>query len=262
MHSTGGAAEGASVVLDAGGTSLKHVVDSSGYFGFEDVEVGQHTVTITEPGYAPATRTVRVGASNGDLDGPVVIETLFPAGVVKGVVRSGGVGLVGVTVSANDTSTVTGFDGSYVLSGVLTGPTNVTFSKASYVSAVLGVSVSQGATSTLDASLAHPKAGCVISRSPSAGTVTYKRKKGSAKFTLKATLTGIYGPYAGSPVWLQYSSNGKTGWKNIKLSTNSAGVVSRTITAKKKATTYYRWYTPATSAHTAAQSKNQKVVVK
>jgi hypothetical protein len=261
QRAEGGAAQGATAVLDAGGPSNEVLVDVDGHFIFSgNVTPGEHTVTISHAGY---TTVVRSGIVAGFDSNAVIIETLFPAGTVKGVVRSAGVGLAGVTVSASDATTTTAADGSYVLPGVAAGAADITFGKPTYVSAVLGVSVSQGATSTLDATLVHPKTACAITRSPKQSTLTYKRKKGSAKFTLSATLSGAYGRFGASPVYLQYSSNGKTGWKSFpKQTTNANGVASKAIVVKKKSTKYYRWYTPSTSAHAASYSVKQKVVVK
>jgi hypothetical protein len=102
-----------------------------------------------------------------------------------------------------------------------------------------------------------------ITRSPSAGKLTYKRKKGKAKFTLKARMLDQFAlPVKSTKVYLQTSSNGRS-WKNsYTLYTNSTGWLSKTITAKKKGTKYYRWYRPASTTNTSAQSGAQKVVVK
>jgi YVTN family beta-propeller protein len=101
-----------------------------------------------------------------------------------------------------------------------------------------------------------------ISRSPSKSSVTYKRKKKVAKFTLSATLSDASGRVAGAVVWLQKSSNGKK-WSNLyKLKTNASGKASKAFSVKKKGTTYYRWSVPATAWDKAGLTGKQKVVVK
>jgi hypothetical protein len=102
-----------------------------------------------------------------------------------------------------------------------------------------------------------------ITRSPSASKVTYKRKKGKAKFTLKARMLDQFAlPVKSTKVYLQTSSNGRK-WKNsYTLNTNASGWVSKTITVKKKGTKYYRWYRPKTTTNTSAQTGAQRVIVK
>ena len=63
-------------------------------------------------------------------------------------------------------------------------------------------------------------------------------------------------------MWLQSSSNGKK-WKNAyRLVLGASGGVAKTVSAKKKSTTYYRWSVPETAAHFAGVSSNFKVIVK
>jgi hypothetical protein len=102
-----------------------------------------------------------------------------------------------------------------------------------------------------------------ISRSPSASKVTYKRKKGKVKFTLKARMLDQFSlPVKSTRVYLQMSSNGRT-WKNTySLYTNSTGWATKTITAKTKSAKYYRWYRSATATNTSAQTSAQRVVIK
>lgn len=102
-----------------------------------------------------------------------------------------------------------------------------------------------------------------FSRSPSASKLTYKRKKGKVKFTLKARMLNQFAlPVKSTKVYLQTSSNGRS-WKNsYTLHTNASGWASRTITAKKKGTKYYRWYRPKTTTNTSAQTGSQRVVIK
>jgi hypothetical protein len=102
-----------------------------------------------------------------------------------------------------------------------------------------------------------------FTRSPSASKLTYKRKKGKAKFTLKAKMLNQFAlPVKSTKVYLQTSSNGRS-WKNTyTMYTNSTGSLTKTITAKKKGTKFYRWYRPKSTTNTSAQTGAQKVVIK
>ena len=102
-----------------------------------------------------------------------------------------------------------------------------------------------------------------ISPTPAAAKLTYKRKKGVAKFTLGARFTSQVGlPIKSVSVYLQTSSNGKKWKSTYSLSTNSNGASSKTISAKKKGVTYYRWYRAASSTSKSATSSTQKVTIK
>jgi hypothetical protein len=103
-----------------------------------------------------------------------------------------------------------------------------------------------------------------ITRSPSASKLTYKRKKGKVTFKLKAKMLNQFAlPVAKrTKVYLQTSSNGRS-WKNTyTMYTDSTGSLTKTITAKKKGTKYYRWYRPKSTTNTSAQTGAQKVVIK
>jgi hypothetical protein len=102
-----------------------------------------------------------------------------------------------------------------------------------------------------------------ITRSPAASSVTYKRKGGTARFTLGAGLRDSRGALpAGVLVYLQKSTNGKTWSKRLTLRTDRKGRVAAKLTVKKKGAAYYRWSVPKSKYDAAAVSKRQKVVVK
>ncbi len=99
-------------------------------------------------------------------------------------------------------------------------------------------------------------------RWPTASSVTYKRKKGTAKFTLWARVN--VGPYYAPlvPVKLQVSKNGKS-WDTVSTrTTNSDGWASKTLTVRTKRTRYYRWVVPETRDYKSRTTTRQKVVVK
>jgi hypothetical protein len=102
-----------------------------------------------------------------------------------------------------------------------------------------------------------------IKRAPAASKLTYKRKKGVAKFTLSGRFTNQFGlPIKGLRVILQTSKNGKKWKSTYAITTNSNGTASKAFKVKKKGTTYYRWYRVASSTMTKALSGTQKVVIK
>ena len=102
-----------------------------------------------------------------------------------------------------------------------------------------------------------------IAKSPNKSRVTYKRKRGVARFTLSAVVK-IWGQAAvGRTVYLQSSKNGRS-WKNTyKLKTSSKGRAAKLFKVKTKSVRYYRWYVPAKSlSNLKTYSKSTKVTVK
>lgn len=188
-------------------------------------------------------------------------------GKVIGKVTWNGAALSGVTVKVGSRPAVTtASNGTYSVGTLPPGTYNVTFSKSGYVSKTLtGVGVGWASTATRNMALARTVVKPTIARSPSSSKVTYKRKRGVAKFTLSAKVKGWGGlPITGRYVYLQTSKNGKTGWKNTyKIKTSSAGKASKYLKIKKKSVKYYRWYVPAKAGvNTSAYTSKQKVTVK
>jgi uncharacterized protein YkwD len=185
------------------------------------------------------------------------------SGALAGVVSAGGVPLAGASVMLGSMGAVTtGADGSYQVPNVQPGTYAVVFWKPGYLSqTVYSVSIAQEATSTLNAALVFRP---TIARSPSASGLTYRRRRGVARWTLSATFSGVGGArLAGQRVYLQISKNGRTGWKNVCwLTTNSSGRVSRALSARRRSAAYYRWYVGATVASASTATGAQKVTVK
>jgi 5-hydroxyisourate hydrolase-like protein (transthyretin family) len=128
--------------------------------------------------------------------------------------------------------------------------------------AVTHFQVASNATTWLNAALTPVKVTPTIARTPKASSLTYKRKRGVARFTLSAKLSDVRGVVTGTYVKLQKSTNGKT-WRTVStLKTNSSGKVSKAFSVRKKSTTYYRWYSVATAYDYAVKTGKQKVVVK
>jgi hypothetical protein len=110
----------------------------------------------------------------------------------------------------------------------------------------------------------YPAIAPSVTKSPTPSTLTYRRKKGVARWTLAAMLRWPGGAaQPGQRVYLQSSANGRTKWKTLyRLTTNSGGKVSRTLSSKKRATTYYRWYVQPSPRTAATIVGKQKIVVK
>jgi hypothetical protein len=260
----GGPATLATVTIVGPSGPQTQLVDGSGYFYFGNLPLGLYSVTISDPGYRGVVHgDLLVGSVNSSVWQTTTLDVLAPVGNVSGRVTCGGAGVGGATVSAGEVLTITAADGSYMLAGVDAGSAHATFSKAGFVSQELPVFVTQGATNLLNASLNYEQTGCTIARSPDKSSLSYKRRKGSVKFTLQATLSGPYWKFVAAPAYLQTSSNGKSRWKTAyQLKTNAAGVATKAFTARSKSTKYYRWYAPSTAMHAATYSGKQKVVVK
>jgi len=103
-----------------------------------------------------------------------------------------------------------------------------------------------------------------IARSPNKNTVTVRRRKHVARWTLSAKLRDKDGTLiAGVRVYLQTSKNGKSRWSNTyRLKTNTNGQVSKKFSTRKRGTRYYRWYVPASPGYNKVYSARQKVQVK
>ena len=127
---------------------------------------------------------------------------------------------------------------------------------------VTHLQVASAAVRTIEATMQPVELKLTIKRSPSASSITHTRKSGVAKFTLSAVLTDARGFVMGGPVWLQKSTTGKTWTTLYKLKTNSSGKASKSLSIKKKGTTYYRWHAPETLWDEVSSTTKQKVVIK
>lgn len=103
-----------------------------------------------------------------------------------------------------------------------------------------------------------------VARSPKKWTVTVKRKKKVARYTLSAVVRDTDGTLVGGArVYLQVSKNGKTKWKKAAtLRTNAAGKVAKQFKSRKKSKLYYRWYVPVGVGYNKVYSGRQRVIVK
>jgi hypothetical protein len=164
--SAGAAIAGAT--LSVGGTSLTATTDASGNYRLDGVPAGTQTVTATAAGFLSRAQTVSVTAgATATLTftlSPVVValppplppRVLPTTGTVTGrVTTSGGTGIGGATVTVSGTtlSATTSSLGTYTISGVPAGSRSLTASAAGFLSRSQAVSVTAGATVTLNFTL-------------------------------------------------------------------------------------------------------------
>jgi hypothetical protein len=183
-----------------------------------------------------------------------------------GVVTWAGRPLAGVRVAPAGyyTPATTIASGAYAKTGIVShfGGNVVTYSKPGYNSRVLSMTISAGTTKTQNAALTITPSLWPI---PAASSKTYKRKGGKVKYTLACIVKGV-GRIAvpGVKVYLQRSSNGRTGWKRIgTYASNSSGRVACNFTSKKRSRFYYRWAVATQSGVTATpKSGKRRIIVK
>ncbi|HET6351590.1 MAG TPA: carboxypeptidase-like regulatory domain-containing protein, partial [Coriobacteriia bacterium] len=234
-----------------GGYSIANMLPGTRSVTFSKAGYVSQTVSVSVPSGAAATRDIALARTTGSIVGKVTYLGAPLAGVI--------VTLPGVA------STTTGADGGYAIDGLAPGSYSASFSKDLYVAKTLPVTVVADAAAAGSTEMARVIAKSTIVKKPAASSVTYKRKKGVAKFKLSASFTGWGAtPLAGRIVYLQTSKNGKTGWKNTyKLTTGATGVASKSFKVKTAKTVYYRWSIGAgAEMNFANKSSKTKVRVK
>ena len=150
--STAAALAGATVSYSGGSTTT----DSSGNYTLSNVPAGSVSVTASLTGFASQTSSVTVSSgATSTLNFSLAPSNSSP-GTISGRVTnsSTGAALAGATVSYSGGSTTTDSSGNYTLSNVDVGTVSVTASLTAFTSQTNAVTVSSGATSTLNFSLA------------------------------------------------------------------------------------------------------------
>jgi hypothetical protein len=181
-----------------------------------------------------------------------------------GTVTFKGAPLAGVSVTVDGYSThTTILNGGYAMSGIVPGSHMLIISKPGFMDGGALVTTGGGSEVEQDWALStYPS----LTRSPSQSTKTYTRKHGKAVYTLSAIVKGIGSvPVGGVKVYLQRSTNGRTGWKNSggAISSSVAGRVAKTFTSTKRSTYYYRWSVPTqTGVLVTPHTSTQKIIVK
>ena len=269
--------------LALGGNLISNVVPLSGLTNLSHLYLGGNDIWDASPlaGLSPtyadlslnwldftpgstASQTVDAWIAHGATPSNLTWLPQKTGGVLVGSVSSSvGGPLSGARVALSfGPSATTGSSGSYLLPIVPSVAETITISKPYYSSYTTTLSIDPDTSHTVNAVLTPVQLPLGMKRSPNGSSVSYKRKKGVAKFTLSVTLTDARGAVAGKYVWLQKSSNGKK-WSNLyRLTTNASGKASKAFSAKKKSTTYYRWSAPVTPYDRAGATSKQKVVVK
>jgi len=135
MGIVSGAPQGTTVTL-SGSAASTTTTNSIGYYQFTGLSSsGSYTVTASFPGYtfSPATKSVTISSANATNQDFTVIDTYGIAGTVK----SGGVGVSGVTITLVNsagvaTTTTTDANGVYSAVGLAAGTYTVSASKTDY----------------------------------------------------------------------------------------------------------------------------------
>jgi phosphatidylinositol-3-phosphatase len=165
---TGAAIAGATVSFSGGSTTT----DSSGAYSFNTVPPGTYSVTASGNGFTSQTNSVTVSSgATATLDFHLTASS--SPGAITGHVTnaSTGAAIAGATVSFSGGSTTTDSSGAYSFSNVAPGTYNVTASQAGFNSQTGSVTVSSGATSTLNFQLsAAPSPGAFMGHVTNAST--------------------------------------------------------------------------------------------
>ena len=217
--SSGTAIAGATVSTSTGGYTTTS--GTGGSYTLANVTPGTYTVTASKTGYvSQSVNSVSVSVMQTT---PVDFSLSLNSGTITGTVISGGVGLVGATVSTTSggytTTTTTG--GAYSLSTVAPGTYSVTASKTGYVSATnTNVSVSVGSATTSSFTL-----------TPQPGSITGYVRDSSSAVISGATVSTSTGGYTTTS-----AANGSYTLSNVtpgsySVTVSKTGFVSQTNSA-------------------------------
>lgn len=197
--STGQPLGGVSVVIS--GTSFIVVTDSTGAFSLADIPQGSYQIQFSIIGYTSSAASVTVTAGSIKDIGNVSLKST--TGIIKGTITGANGPLEGALITVTGTfvgSTLTGADGSFIITGVAPGGVTITVSKAGYTPATGVGTVSAGGVLFF-----NPLLQTAPPDSPTTGTVTGKAVDAQ---------TGL--PLGGVSVVLQTDPT-------INAQTNSAG---------------------------------------
>ena len=146
--------------MGVGKRGVRTSAAAAGRSRFETVSVGELTVTVMAPGFPSRSQSVSVapgGTTSLDFAlAALVIPRVPLSGTVTGQVTSGtGAAIAGATVSVPGTSlsATTDESGNYRLTGVAAGDQSLTVTVAGFLDQTRTVSVTAGATTTLNFSL-------------------------------------------------------------------------------------------------------------
>ncbi len=150
--SSGAVISGASVGF-GGGTAT---TNSSGVYTLTGVPVGTVQLVASASGFQSVTQSVTVTGGGTSTANFTLTPATTAAGSITGKITSAasGAALSGATVSWSGGTTTTNTSGIYTLTNVTAGSQNVTASKTGYLPRTLAVTVTGGATATLNIPIA------------------------------------------------------------------------------------------------------------
>jgi hypothetical protein len=175
---SGAAISGASISYGGGSTTTS----STGAYILTGVPAGTIQLVASASGFQSSTQNVTItGGANSTANFSLAAATAG-GGTVTGKITnaSSGAAVSGATVSWSGGSTTSGSTGVYTLANVSAGTVNITANKTGYLSRTLPISVTAGATSTLNIPIAT---GGKI-------TVTVKTSAGAAVASANLTIKG------------------------------------------------------------------------
>lgn len=179
VKSTSGAAiAGASVGFGGGSTTTS----STGAYSLTGVPAGTIQLVASASGFQSSTQNVTITGGTNSTANFTLTPATTGAGTVTGKITnaSSGAALSGATVSWSGGSTTSSSTGTYTLTNVTAGTVNITAARTGYLSRTLPVSVTSGATSTLNIAIAT--AGKI--------TVSVKTSAGAAVASASLTIKG------------------------------------------------------------------------
>ncbi|HEX7286177.1 MAG TPA: carboxypeptidase regulatory-like domain-containing protein [Candidatus Angelobacter sp.] len=193
--SSGAAIAGASVGFGGGGAKTS----STGAYTISGVPAGTVQLVASATGFQSVTQNVTVTGGATSTANFTLTPVTTGTGTVTGKVTnvSTGGALSGATVKWSGGSTTTSTTGIYTLTGVTAGSVSVTASHTGYLARTLTLTVSGGATSTLNIPLATAGKISVTATAPggavvSGATVTIKGGVLATTVTGTTSSTGVF----------------------------------------------------------------------
>jgi subtilisin family serine protease len=197
------------VTVTGGGVSV--TTGANGTYALSGLVSGTYTVTASKTEYAftPAEHVVTVGPNRPGVNFSAARVTYS----ISGTIRENGAGLGGVTVNGGGASTTTAGDGSYTLTGIVSGVPTVRPSKPGYAFDPVQQSVSVG-----------PSRSGVDFAATQVSSLTLTAPNGGEDWQIGSRQTIAWtSTNAGANVRLEYSLDGGGTWLTLVDSTLNDG---------------------------------------